>query len=350
MAAPPLVYSRFKAPEAANGTLDVFEAGSLQNRKTTYSSPNLTGANSNPVSLNSLGEADVFYTGLAQLVLKDSDGDTIWTKDNIGLAGETTSQWINSLAATYSSSTQFTLSGDQTTEYHVGRRVRLTGSSTLYGTISASSYSNPSTTVTVTLDSGSLDANLASAATGINSATNGSISVACIEDLTATAAELNKTDDSAAAVTGFVSGMRVYLDVGGAASPFDVAANVTESTFESVGPTSSGATNTWAALDSAPSTAIIAIILITMDLTPSGTDSVPAMHIYARQTGQASAVGGATRVAQFLPLVDDYIANPTGTSAFVFVPLDSSRRFDITWSCTGESARNISITLKGFYT
>ena len=167
MAAAPLTYARFHAPEAANGTLDVYEAGSLQNRKTTYALSSLTSANANPVVLNALGQADVFYSGLARLVLKDSTGAQIWDKDNIGLSGDTSTQYVNSLSATYSSSTQFTISGDQTTEYHVNRIVRLTGSSTAYGRITASSYSNPNTTVTVVLTSGALDATLATAATSL---------------------------------------------------------------------------------------------------------------------------------------------------------------------------------------
>lgn len=176
MAAPPLVYGRFKAPEAANGTLDVFEAGSLQNRKTTYQLPALSGANSNPVELDSLGEADIFYSGVARLVLKDENGDQIWDKDNIGQTGDTSSEWINTLSATYSSSTQFTLSGDQTTEYHKARRVKLVGSSTKYGAITASTYGAPNTTVTVTVDdSSSLDATLSSVSTGFTSAVNSSV-------------------------------------------------------------------------------------------------------------------------------------------------------------------------------
>lgn len=167
MAATPLVYSRFKAPEAANGTLDVYEAGSLQNRKTTYPLPGLTGSNTNPVVLDSLGEADVFYSGLARLILKDENGSQIWDKDNIGLNSDTSTQYVNSLTATYGSATTFTMSGDQTTEYHVNRIVRLTGSSTAYGRITASSYSAPNTTVTVVLTSGTLDATLATAATSL---------------------------------------------------------------------------------------------------------------------------------------------------------------------------------------
>lgn len=57
-------------------------------------------------------------------------------------------------------STTFTVTSDLTTIYTVGRRIRLTDSSTLYGTITASSYSAPDTTVTVDLDSGSISASL----------------------------------------------------------------------------------------------------------------------------------------------------------------------------------------------
>lgn len=60
--------------------------------------------------------------------------------------------------ATYVSSTQFTISGNVTSAYHVGRPVRLVGTTTgtIYGNITASSYSAPNTTVTVSWVSGSL--------------------------------------------------------------------------------------------------------------------------------------------------------------------------------------------------
>lgn len=336
MAAPPLVYSRFKAPEAANGTLDVYEAGSLSNRKTTYALPGLTSANTNPVTLNSLGEADVFYSGLAQLVLKDSDGDTIWTKDNIGLGGDTSSEWINSLSATYGSSTTFTLSGDQTTEYHVGRRVRLIGSSTLYGTITISSYSAPNTTVTVSLDSGSIDVTLASTNTGINSATNESVGPSSIFRPT---------------VSGYVSGAITYLHInGGNSGSFDVDANVTTDVFESVGPTGSSATNIWAAMDDMPSSATIAILGVLALVQPSGADTEPVVEISARQTGQSGAVSGERSILRHSFLVDDNLGTSSvqGIGVTAFVPLDSSRRFDIAWVSDQDTASTVTIYLKGF--
>lgn len=53
-------------------------------------------------------------------------------------------------AATFATSTTFTLTGDQTTIYTTGRRIKIVhGGGTSYGRIMYSSFSSPSTTVTV---------------------------------------------------------------------------------------------------------------------------------------------------------------------------------------------------------
>ena len=56
---------------------------------------------------------------------------------------------------TRTSDTQFTVVGDQTAQYTVGRRIRITDTSTLYGVITVSAYTTL-TTVTVSLDSGAV--------------------------------------------------------------------------------------------------------------------------------------------------------------------------------------------------
>lgn len=63
---------------------------------------------------------------------------------------------------TFVSATSFTIPTDVTAFYGVGRRIRMYGAimGTLFGYITASTYSAPNTTVTVTLDSGSLTSNL----------------------------------------------------------------------------------------------------------------------------------------------------------------------------------------------
>lgn len=70
-----------------------------------------------------------------------------------------TAEWFNfGYTHTYASSSSFTISGDYTATYPVGRRIKVVASTpgTIYGTISGSSYSSPNTTVTITFDSGSL--------------------------------------------------------------------------------------------------------------------------------------------------------------------------------------------------
>lgn len=93
------------------------------------------------------------------------------------------SQWViygdgdSAFTVTYASSTSFTVSSaDVTSFYHVGRRIKAVGSSTgtIYGTISASTFST-NTTVTVTWDSGSLSNETLTIYVGALSKTNDSI-------------------------------------------------------------------------------------------------------------------------------------------------------------------------------
>lgn len=70
------------------------------------------------------------------------------------------------------SAATFKVATDVTASYVKGRRIKCLDGSTLYGTITASSYGAPDTTVTVGLDSGSLTASLSSIALAILSPTN----------------------------------------------------------------------------------------------------------------------------------------------------------------------------------
>jgi hypothetical protein len=82
-------------------------------------------------------------------------------------------QWIDlDHAPTFASATSFTIAGDVSPTYHVGRRLRLADSTTLYGTVTAVSYGAPNTTVTVLLDTGSLSASLSAVAVSLLSATD----------------------------------------------------------------------------------------------------------------------------------------------------------------------------------
>jgi hypothetical protein len=71
-------------------------------------------------------------------ILGDGDGTTTFTR---------------------ASATTVTISSNITSTHHVGRRVKIVGSTTgtIYGKITTSSYSSPNTTITFTLDSGTIN-------------------------------------------------------------------------------------------------------------------------------------------------------------------------------------------------
>ena len=109
-------------------------------------------------------------------------------------------QWFDhGNTPTYVSTTSFTVTGDQTTEYHVGRRIKVSDASTLYGVIATSAYTSL-TTLTVTLDSGVLSCSISAVYLGILSEDNNSIPD-LIATKTGTETLTNKTLDTTNTVT-----------------------------------------------------------------------------------------------------------------------------------------------------
>lgn len=82
-------------------------------------------------------------------------------------------QWYApGLAPTYVSATSFTLVGNQTAAFHVGRRIRaVVTAGTVYGVIKTSVF-GAVTTITVVLDSGALDSGLSTVYFGVMTAVN----------------------------------------------------------------------------------------------------------------------------------------------------------------------------------
>ena len=81
---------------------------------------------------------------------------------------------------TRASATSVTINADVSTTYHVGRRVKITGTNTgtIYGKIATSSYSSPNTTVAFTFDSGTISSSDATVSVYIGSTyTNPSVPV-----------------------------------------------------------------------------------------------------------------------------------------------------------------------------
>lgn len=177
------------------GKLYWYVAGS-STPQDTYTTSLGNVANANPVILNSNGYpvnsgsvVEIWLTAGVnyKAALTDANDVPIWTRDNIHGINDTTvsqNEWVSGPAPTFISTTSFSLVGDQTSTFQVGRRVKTTNSGgTIYSTISASVF-GAVTTVTVVNDSGVLDSGLSAVFYGLLSSTNDSISSAALSDYT----------------------------------------------------------------------------------------------------------------------------------------------------------------------
>lgn len=163
----------------AGGKVYFYTPGTA-NLKDTFTTQAGTVANSNPVVLDANGRAEIWLNGIYDVRLDRADDTTVWTVDNVSSAGATTATEIDEWIApgdtpTFISTTKFSVTGDQTTIYQVGRRVKCTVTAgTVYGRVSAVAFTTI-TTVTVVLDSGNLDSGLSVVNIGILSRTNSSV-------------------------------------------------------------------------------------------------------------------------------------------------------------------------------
>jgi len=168
----------------SSGEIYVYLAGS-STPATTYTTQAGGTPNTFPIDLNTLGvneDGEIWLIGGAsyKFVIKDSAGVTLRTLDNMSGINDsaiTNDQWIVYQATpTYVSATSFTVAGDQTQTFQVGRRLKSTNTGgTIYSTITGSVYSAPNTTVTVRNDSGTLDSGLSQVSYGVMSVLNTSL-------------------------------------------------------------------------------------------------------------------------------------------------------------------------------
>lgn len=147
---------------AAGGLLHVYSANTTSNMP-SWADKAQTTLNTNPITLDGQGQCTLWLEAgqVYDLVLKDNPlgtltgtpGATIRTYEDVSGATSAViapSQWVSTaLIPTYIGTRQFSVVGDQTALFTVGRRVRMTSpTTTRYATVISSVFSTV-TTVTV---------------------------------------------------------------------------------------------------------------------------------------------------------------------------------------------------------
>jgi hypothetical protein len=243
---------------ASGGKIFTYIAGT-STKLATYADSAGTILQANPIILNSRGEpaSPIWLTeGLTYKFVFAPSTDTdppaspIRTIDNISGINDTTvtiDQWVASgFTPTYISATSFSVSGDKTSDFHVGRRVKLlVTAGTVYGVISITAYA-ALTTVTVVLDSGVLDAGLSSVSLGLLTADNTSSPI---------------LKDSNFRVSGSINSTKKLA--------FEVDTNVSASSTVTITAQNVSGTNSLVENDIQPLDATVASSAITFTLNPT---------------------------------------------------------------------------------
>lgn len=165
------------------GQLFTYAAGT-STPQATYTTSAGSIANSNPIILGVDGRtpSEIWLTtGVSyKFVLEDSLGNIIATYDNLtGINDVVTaaSEWSSTgYSPTYVGPTSFSVTGDRTATYQQYRRIRATvAGGSIYGSIVSSIFAAGVTTVTLVMDSTSLDNSLTAVDVAFLNATNPSV-------------------------------------------------------------------------------------------------------------------------------------------------------------------------------
>lgn len=200
---------------AVGAQLFFYVGGSVGTKQNTYTDSTGSTPNANPIVLNSLGEPSTqIWLQIGQLykVVYAPAGDTdpptspIWTIDNLSASASgvsTFDEWVSSgITPTYVNATTFTLPGDQTNEFAIGRRIKTSiTAGTGYHTIVNSVFG---ALTTVTVVGTALDAGLSAVSYGILRPANRSIPGAQSSVLATLISNLNVTG-AGGVVTNFTN-------------------------------------------------------------------------------------------------------------------------------------------------
>ncbi len=142
------------------------------------------------------------------------------------------------------------------------------------------------------------------------------------------------------------------LSGGTAETDIDIEAVVTTDTWETIGPTGSGADNIWATMDQIPDEARGIIVSIEYGYSPTGSGGC-SLDMFAHNADEGS--GGGTGVSN--RIIKDVLnsGNVNGDSKtnvhpFVIIPIGAAKDFLVYWTSSLADTISIDLEYRGFVT
>lgn len=205
----------------SGGKIHTYLAGTTTPAATYQDSLSAT-PNANPIILDSEGRTpySVWFTDdvVYKYAVTDSDDTAVYTEDNISGINDfvipTVSEWVlTTVTCTYSSATEFTISGsDETSTLHVGRRLKITasnGTNPVYATITVSSYAASTTTITYVVDSGTVANAAILVSYGLLSSVNPAVPKVALPDGSTAVTQISSDNTTKIATTAFARSLLV---------------------------------------------------------------------------------------------------------------------------------------------
>ena len=165
----------------------------------------------------------------------------------------------------------------------------------------------------------------------------------------ATAAQGNNSVQKSTVITGHVrAGNTQLLNGGVTVSGEEMTAQVTQNVFSTAGPTGSGADVILSDMDDIPTNATVVIFTLRL-VFEFQFAGFGALKVFATKGGETAGQSDANN------LIGD-LAGETGTgtvmrsSNMIFIPLDSSRRFRVTYNETNTDTIQAFLYYRGFMT
>lgn len=162
----------------------------------------------------------------------------------------------------------------------------------------------------------------------------------------ATAAELNENDRSAQAITDHTMALRQYK-YNAATTPgtFDVDAVISAATRETIGPTGSGATNIWTALDDAPSDVKSWDLIGTVQCNTTASPGLFIIHMMVSPDFSWAAVASQSQL--YIRGNNSVSGEDWHTAGYLETACDGDGIFEVYWSQTNTSGDLVQLTYRG---